>query len=203
MVSQLENELGFIKDCWGVYGQNSRVNSVHVDGWIAELAIIASNATERILYTLVTTFIKNYRQDFCSRYKFSVLDCQVDQIWPAMGTSMSGSCSTMNSQLLRNTQTVFMSFDVVSIRAIRILIVTVRKRSCGKVMFLHLSVILSTGGVSAPVHAGIHPPPKQTPQEADTPQQTATAADGTHPTGMHSCFKTSSTNEIQMKRSLQ
>ena len=25
--------------------------------------------------------------------------------------------------------------------------------------------------------------------EADTPQQTATAAVGTHPTGMHSCFK--------------
>ena len=24
--------------------------------------------------------------------------------------------------------------------------------------------------------------------EADTPQQTATAAEGTHPTGMHSCF---------------
>ena len=24
--------------------------------------------------------------------------------------------------------------------------------------------------------------------EVDTPQQTATAADGTHPTGMHSCF---------------
>ena len=36
-------------------------------------------------------------------------------------------------------------------------IITVRKRSCGKVMFLHLSVILFTGGVSASVHAGIHP----------------------------------------------
>ena len=32
------------------------------------------------------------------------------------------------------------------------------QRSCGKVMFLHLSVILFTGGVSAPVHAGIHIP---------------------------------------------
>ena len=31
-----------------------------------------------------------------------------------------------------------------------------------KVMFLHLSVILFTGGVSASVHAGIHPP-EQTP----------------------------------------
>ena len=46
--------------------------------------------------------------------------------------------------------------------------VQVLRRSCGKVMFLHLSVILFTGGVSAPVHAGIHPPwadtaPVQTP----------------------------------------
>ena len=43
----------------------------------------------------------------------------------------------------------------------------------GKVMFLHLSVILFLGG-------GVHPP-RQTP-----PPETATAADGTHPTGMHS-----------------
>ena len=84
-------------------------------------------------------------------------------------------------------------------------------------MFLHLSVCL--GGGSASVHAGIPPPgagtpqqhpPNSTPQEqappeqappgagtpqeqappgAGTPQQTAAVADGTHPTGMHSCFK--------------
>ena len=36
------------------------------------------------------------------------------------------------------------------------------------------------GGGSASVHAG-YPP------GAETPQQTATAADGTHLTGMHSC----------------
>ena len=35
-------------------------------------------------------------------------------------------------------------------------------------MFLHLSVILSTG-VSAPVHTGIHTPWADTPLEADTP----------------------------------
>ena len=117
------------------------------------------------------------------------------------------------------------------------------QRSCGKVMFLHLSVILFTGrGVPqhalgqtySSVHWGRHPlgrhipactgadtprqtypsmhwgrhipactgtdtPPRQTPPSprADTPQQTplppppgtATAADGMHPTGMHSCFK--------------
>ena len=65
------------------------------------------------------------------------------------------------------------------------------------------------GGMSASVHAGIHTPradtpladipqgrhplgrhpPGQTPPQADTPAQTPPriAADGTHPTGMHSC----------------
>ena len=65
--------------------------------------------------------------------------------------------------------------------------ITVRKRNCGKVIFLHLSFSHSVhrghGGRSVLVHAAIHPP-WQTP-----PQQTATAADGTHPTGMHSCFR--------------
>ena len=76
-------------------------------------------------------------------------------------------------------------------------------------MFWRLSIILSTGGVSASVQTppwadiplGRYPPwqtphwtdtrqttpPRQKPPPlADTPQ--ATAADGTHPTGMHSCF---------------
>ena len=59
------------------------------------------------------------------------------------------------------------------------------------------------GGVhTSPRQAGRHTPPWQAdhhPQQADPPlgryptpgrhpQQTATAADGTHPTGMHSCF---------------
>ena len=58
------------------------------------------------------------------------------------------------------------------------------QRSCGKVMFLQLSVILFTGGDS--VHRG---GVWQTPPREDTPaQQTPTAADGTHTTGMHSCF---------------
>ena len=100
-----------------------------------------------------------------------------------------------------------------------VVIVTVRKRSCGKVMFLHLSVSHSvhrTGsGVSVSVHAGIPPPtptppgqlgrhpPWQTPP-GQTPLcsvhagiDMATAADGTHPTGMHSCFEDYS-NKIQV-----
>ena len=50
-------------------------------------------------------------------------------------------------------------------------IITSRKRSCGKVMFLHLSVILLTGLVS--VQGG----------------GSLSRAGGTRPTGMHSCFK--------------
>ena len=42
------------------------------------------------------------------------------------------------------------------------------QRSWGKVMFLQASVILLTGGVSASVHAGIHPP-EQTPPEWTPP----------------------------------
>ena len=70
-------------------------------------------------------------------------------------------------------------------------------------MFLLVSVILSTGGGSASVHAGMLPPPHEggTPQEGDTPcqgggpphtgKQTPAYgqwAAGTHPTGMHSWF---------------
>ena len=86
-------------------------------------------------------------------------------------------------------------------------------------MFLHRSVILFTAGVSASVHAGIHPqqtspwadtpwadsPPGQTPPGQTPPCPVhagihtppcpvyagidmATAADGAHPTGMHSCL---------------
>ena len=44
----------------------------------------------------------------------------------------------------------------------------------------------SVGGVwHTPLRADTHLQ-ADTPQ-VDTPQQTATAADGTHPTGMHSC----------------
>ena len=44
------------------------------------------------------------------------------------------------------------------------------QRSCGKVMFLHLSVILFTRGGGGW-------------------QEMATTADRTHPTGMHSCSR--------------
>ena len=91
------------------------------------------------------------------------------------------------------------------------------QQSWGKVMFLHMSVILFMGG-SAPLHAGIHPQDQrqaprwsrhptqdQAPPRADTPEQTSPQdqappstvhagrygqqAGGTHPTGMQSCLK--------------
>ena len=45
------------------------------------------------------------------------------------------------------------------------LIITGRNEVVAKVIFLHLSVILFTGGVSASVHAGITPP-EQTPHQS-------------------------------------
>ena len=85
--------------------------------------------------------------------------------------------------------------------------ITARKRSCGKVMFLHVSVILFTGGCLVPgglllggacsgewgclVPGGGVPGPRGVPAPGGvlggTPPQTAFAAGGTHPTGMHSC----------------
>ena len=78
---------------------------------------------------------------------------------------------------------------------------TVRNQ-VAKVMFLHVSVILLTGGGclpkcmlgytprwrQTPPSPGIRHPQKQIPPEADPPPETATAADGMHPTGMHSCY---------------
>ena len=66
-------------------------------------------------------------------------------------------------------------------------IVTVRKRSFGQVMFLQACVKNSVhmGEVYTPL--GRHPPGQIHPPGRH-PQQTATAADGKHPTGMHSCF---------------
>ena len=75
------------------------------------------------------------------------------------------------------------------------------QRSCGKVMFSQASVILSTGDVaetpwantprvdtpSAQCMLGYTPPP-QCMLGSTTPPPMATAANGRHPTGMHSCL---------------
>ena len=62
-------------------------------------------------------------------------------------------------------------------------------------MFLHVSVILFTGG-SAPLHVGIHPldqrqapnPGSRHPSGAVHAGRYGQQADGTHPTGMQSCI---------------
>ena len=72
-------------------------------------------------------------------------------------------------------------------------------------MFSQASVILFTGGVYPSMHWGRHPvadaPLGRHPQ-ADTPLQTpltATAADGMHPTGMHSCLFNTNMNGTNTK----
>ena len=130
---------------------------------------------------------------------------------------------------------------------------TVRKRSCGKVMFYTcLSVILFMGGggvcpsacwdthplppgtrdtpknqrQTPPRTRGRHPAgqtppppwadppsrhpsqadtppadtPGQTPPRADTPHQMAAAADGTHPSGMHTCLSNTFTSNANRNR---
>ena len=68
-------------------------------------------------------------------------------------------------------------------------IFTVRKRKLrkGNVFTPVCPSFCSRGGRCALPPLGRHPLDKHPPW-ADTPRQTATAADGTHPTGMHSCF---------------
>ena len=89
-------------------------------------------------------------------------------------------------------------------------IITGRNEVVAKVMFLHVCVILFTGGVSGqgdPPRQGEPPPPPPDqadtpPDQADTPPRTRQTppprkqtpeyglrAAGTHPTGMHSCFE--------------
>ena len=75
-------------------------------------------------------------------------------------------------------------------------LITVRNE-VAKAMFLHLSVILSTGGGGVWLSAcwvTVSPPgaatPPPSPGSRHLPEEgTPTPADGTHPTGMHSCYR--------------
>ena len=60
MASRLENQFDCIKNCRGVYGQNSTVNSVPVDDWTAELAIISSN--DMSLKNALKEFPENFKK---------------------------------------------------------------------------------------------------------------------------------------------
>ena len=57
-------------------------------------------------------------------------------------------------------------------------------------MFLHLSVCPRGEGSLLQCMLG-YPPEQAPPREQTPPQQTASIADGTHPTGMHSCLSVS------------
>ena len=91
--------------------------------------------------------------------------------------------------------------SVVLAVSLHIFIITVRNE-VAKVMFLHVSVILSTGGClvlggllpGGCLVLGVGVPGIPACTEADPPGETATAAHGTHPTGMHSCYKQVTTN---------
>ena len=72
----------------------------------------------------------------------------------------------------------------VSVSLSRWSLVTVRNE-VAKVMFLQVSVC-PRGGSLPQCMLGYHIPPGS--KHPPRPQQTATAADGTHPTGMHSCL---------------
>ena len=65
--------------------------------------------------------------------------------------------------------------------------ITARNSSCGKVMFSQASVILSVGGCLSHCLLG-YIPQADTPWEDTPPPEMATAADGRHPPGMHSCL---------------
>ena len=84
-----------------------------------------------------------------------------------------------------------------------LIIITGRNEVLAKVIFLHLSVILFTGGCTRQVHPppgpGRYTPPQQTPppgpgrytpprDQAGTPPGYGQRSAGTHPTGMHSCW---------------
>ena len=82
-------------------------------------------------------------------------------------------------------------------------IITVRNSSCPEVMFLQACVKNSVHmGRSTPLGRhpqtdtplgrhplGRHPPGQTPPGQTPHPPKMATAADSTHPTGMHSCIK--------------
>ena len=69
-----------------------------------------------------------------------------------------------------------------------------RLKSSAKVMFLHLSVILFTGGCLGPYPEGLGGLSRGVSRPIPggrSAQGPATAAGGTHPTGVHSCHAVS------------
>ena len=95
-----------------------------------------------------------------------------------------------------NFQHVFHVLNPQDIDSIHIVFFTGRNEVVAKVIFLHLSVILFTGGGGLPqCMLGCQPPQSRHLSQEQTPppgKQTPAyglRAAGTHPTGMHSCFQ--------------
>ena len=89
------------------------------------------------------------------------------------------------------------SWNLLQNNIINVIIITARKRSCGKVMFLHVS-ICSRGGVvgsaKPPLGPNLLPPTHEEHGSHQTrgaiipPPPITSKVDGMHPTGMLSCF---------------
>ena len=106
-----------------------------------------------------------------------------------------------NSCEMKNTECISEDFSMFF--TCKFFIITVSNSSCGKVMFSQACVKNSVhgGGVCPIACWDIHTPTGQTPPRPGptlcprqthplgTPPQMATAADGKHPTGMHSCSR--------------
>ena len=105
-------------------------------------------------------------------------------------TSLAGGFMKVNKQAVRILLAYFLLCKIF----------TSRNEVLAKVIFLHLFVILFTGGVwppdqqtpPGPDPPGTRHPPDQTPLDQTPPvQQTpeyGQCSASTHPTGMHSCF---------------
>ena len=64
--------------------------------------------------------------------------------------------------------------------------------------------MFSQASVKNSVHGGGVPPWADTPRADCSPLKTATTADGTHPTGMHSCFRDDIfPKDLQLDRPIQ
>ena len=76
--------------------------------------------------------------------------------------------------------------EIIKIRSVQFTSNYRPQRSWGKVIFSQARVILFTGGGVVPGPGGVVLGPGGC--LVENPPRTATAAGGTHPTGMHSCF---------------
>ena len=114
-----------------------------------------------------------------------------------------------HGKIVNNNKNIAVLRDATALDLSRLITVSLLSANevCGKVIFLHLFVILFTGGMPGPTGGCLSPGGESVPRGVSAPGgsalgegvpapmgvpggdlQTATAAGGMHPTGMHSCF---------------